>query len=376
MRRWGTALLLAALGAGHAVADPTPATPSAWTVGLFADEDWDSNVLFRPDGDDDTATRVGLRLRRDVTTPRTTASVEGNGSFVRYGTLSDLNRGAYGGNLSATYLLTRRTSVTVRDDAQSTYSHEVTALTSTGLLLPYVRTRSNAAELDTRYELDRRWTLAVGARHDLVDFDSSTLVDGSGLTGRAVLEHALSHTDTGLLSGEWQHGTARGQGADIATSRLGWRTDRHLWKLELAAGVMRVESFGSTDASVTAAFDATLTHALGAGSVFLRASRAADPGYGIGRTRTYDTVAFGATTAPGRRVAATLGGSWTRSHDPIDTTLLFDAYGADAALRCVSRAGNDVHATYAFRRRTDGTVPGAVSEHTVSFGVTYAHRWR
>jgi hypothetical protein len=350
--------------------------PSAWTVGVFADEDWDSNVLFRPDGGDDTATRVGLRLRRDVSTPRTNVAVEGSGSWVRYGTLSDLNRGVYGGDLSATYLLSRRTSVSVRDDAQSTYSHEVSALTNTGLLLPYVRTQSNVAELDTRSELDRRWALVVGARHELVRFDSSALVDGSGLTGRAALEHALSRTDTGLLSGEWQHGTARGQGADIAISRLGWRRDRHAWRLEFAAGAMRVQSFGSPDARITTSFDATLTRALGAGNVFARASRAADPGYGLGRTRTYDTVAFGATVASRRGWTATLGGNWTRSRDPLDSTFLFDAYGGDAALRCVSRSGNDVHGTYAFRRRTDGTAQGAVSEHTVSIGVTYAHRWR
>src|SRR5262249_33075243 len=152
-----------------------------------------------------------------------------------------------------------------------------------GLLLPFVRTRANSAAFDAQYQLSRRWLTAVDFRHDLVGFDSPTLVDGSGMAGRASLERALSRSDVGAVSGEWQHGSAHGTGADIQTARAAWRTDRRAFRIELGGGAMRVQAFGSSHAVTTTAFDAGVSRSVHGGSLFVRATRSADPGYGLGR---------------------------------------------------------------------------------------------
>src|SRR4029450_9994650 len=119
--------------------------PVSWTFAFRANERWEDNPAFVPDGPSSFVSRGSIDASRIWRSSRGELTLQGNGEASQYHSLPELSRFAYGGEVTGKYALSPRFSVTGEQDYSVANALETADLHEAGLLLPQGKTQKVTA---------------------------------------------------------------------------------------------------------------------------------------------------------------------------------------------------------------------------------------
>ena len=351
-----------------------PAVPS-WTLSVGVEQSWNSNPRFRsPDDPGDSLDRFAATLSRHWVRPQTEVTFSAEGSGLVYRQLDSLDAFDYSGGLELTHRLSRQATASLRESVSSRYSIEQQALTADGLLLPLSRSLANRASVTLDYRFSQRTTGLVSVGHDLVRFDSTSLVDGSTLTANGSLRRRLSRT--GALGLAYTYARSNAQTlAHIHTlaATLGASLGRHV-VVDGALGLSQIRSPGVEPSGATPTGGAGLLarwrrHLAGA-----RYTRSANQAFGLGRQRVSSVVSASLASTPVGRLALDANYSRGLSTDPQDSAFRLTSDAVAVDLRHPLWRRIEVAGGYSYRRSdSEGARP--VTARIYRIALAYRQEW-
>jgi len=171
--------LVCGCGADQALAQGAAQATQPWSLSAGIIESYEDNVSLQTGGGSDLGSRVQAGLGRDWTFHRGSLSTSANASQFFYRESPGLNTVGYGANFGASYLISRRASITVGNTIASSYAQDSAVLTQAGLVLPKVLTRTNVASASWSYVLSPKTQMGLGFRAQTVRFNRSGFDNGS-----------------------------------------------------------------------------------------------------------------------------------------------------------------------------------------------------
>jgi hypothetical protein len=362
---------------------PTPAAQndSAWILGVDAQQSYESNIQYRPDGDDDFVTRAGATLRRHLESRRGRLDLELGAGGLLYRTHSELDLFTWSVAVDGTRQLSRRSSLQAEARSSQGYARETVLLDQT-LVPPYAVTRTDSGAVSWLYHLARDLEGRLEAEGDHVDFSSPGFVNGWTVTARARVEQA-SERAWGL-GGATEYERTSNAGVRYEIERLFgiWRSNlaRGL-STRLEAGVAGFRVLDSPDprldldTHLTPMATAELAGQLGRSTLAVRLAREIDQTYGLGTVGvTYDArLAY--TLRLGSRVDAFATGDYARflsGSAPLGGPTR--ALRTTAGARYVLSDGWALQADYSYWHWYDPVA--GWGNHTVGLAVRRAFDWR
>ena len=352
----GIAAVFEVSGSAHAQQQPAE-IPSLWRFDLTTGIGYDNNLRFRPVMESAVSGRLRAGLTRLLRSPRTNVSLGATGEGSVHRPLREYNGVNYSSDLTASYLVSPRTTLRIGDSFSKSYTSDSRVLIDAGLFLPRTVARSNNASIEASRDISPRWTWSVLAEHTVVHFESNLLIDESSFRARADLSRqSLSASRIGL---NYQLGhTDRRLLADSDSHRLAlWGQHRFGEKVSvrLDVGASKLLSQGSDAGRVipgwSAQFDvrspkqtfsATMIHSL-------------SEAFGLGRlqVRSAASVRFARTLTP--RLTAGVNGTLSRSEDPgRDRSRTFETKSVDGDFGFRFAQNVEISLAGGYRKRDSG----------------------
>jgi hypothetical protein len=192
---------------------PSPSAPARdrFEASLRLQGSYDDNVLrTEPRGEGqyvgDATAALGYRHRWR----RSWLSFGGHASAQRYSIARRLDRTDYGGEGTLALTLFRRTKLTLDQTYASSYTRDIPALASAGLVLPLVV--ANRAESTVQFErpFASRWRFDTDAQYERVDFPSRALSKGEEVTVFSSVHRRLRRHHWLTLGYEFAQGWSSG----------------------------------------------------------------------------------------------------------------------------------------------------------------------
>jgi hypothetical protein len=303
---------------------------SLWNVVLQAGESWERNPMFRP-GETEASFADRLQARVDYlrTTPRARFSAALGGTGIRYHSFEDLDHLGGNAGLGLAYNLSPKAMISLNDNFESRWARDSTLLVDSGLYYDTVRTLTNRATGQFRLRATERTSAVVDVRHEYVNFDSDTLLDGTQIAATGSLNRRIARAQTLGISYSYassnSSGTTRSTNHTVFGSWAG--TFGQHWGLAGSGGAIRAAS-GQwrpyAAGELTGEFRRTALHA--------RASHSVSQAYGFGREREATILNAGVRQQVGRRLLASIGVGYDRSREVGADTAPFTGVNANGAL--------------------------------------------
>jgi hypothetical protein len=327
------------IAGGHPIAGSVPSplklaagrsANSLWNVVLQAGESWERNPMFRP-GETEASFADRLQARVDYlrTTPRARFSAALGGTGIRYHSFEDLDHLGGNASLGLAYNLSPKAMISLNDTFESRWARDSTLLVDSGLYYDTVRTLTNRATGQFRLRATERTSAAVEVRHEYVDFDSDTLLDGTQIAATGSLNRRIAPEQT--LGISYSYASSNSSGTTRSTNHTvfgSWAGTFGLhWGLAGSGGAIRAAS-GQwrpyAAAELTGEFRRTALHA--------RASHSVSQAYGFGREREATILNAGVRQQVGRRLLASIGVGYDRSREVGSDLPPFTGINANGAL--------------------------------------------
>ncbi|MFN8092264.1 MAG: hypothetical protein U0599_08615 [Vicinamibacteria bacterium] len=279
---------------------------SPWNLTLRAGEGWVRNPGAVPGGTASSpATRGSVAVGYQRTGGRSTVGLSADAAGARYHDYGTLNNVGGGGSIRLARTLSPRASVTVGDSLETRYAYENSLLMNSGVVLGPVRTLTNVATAGFGYRFGSVTSFTVDARHERVDFDSPTLVDGSQLALGATINHRRSVLGGLGASYLFVASTTAAQRSESHTAYGSWR--RLLgprWTTGLSLGITHSSRAQGNYPYAVGELGATYGRAFFSARFSTNLSQA----YGAGYEQEVRTAGLTVRRAVGRRVTASLSG--------------------------------------------------------------------
>ena len=375
MRRITAGALVIGALAGVVQGQDRGGKPAARSLALFVDETWTDNVRFLDETDPDMVTRVGARAELKRTRSRGELALSADAAALQHARTSDLDQLFYGGRLSASRQLTRRTNVRLDESYRVAYSADQRGFSELAVAEPLSRSRTHDVHGDIGRQLSRRATAGLALRHTHVAFDeASRLASGDRLALQARLERETSRDGRLRLVAEreWSW-TGEPTGA---VSRLGTAWSGRLGpfvRLETGAGAVAVEGgeidvqpFGSAALSIEG-----LRGSLGA-----RYERSVGAAFGVGGLQSMDLFQARCTWRPSRRIAADADAVRIISRSQSSDALLASMDQVQANLRYIVGSRLALGAGYQLRRRESASAAVVPHAAALLLSISYSQDWR
>ena len=350
-----------------------------WTLRVSAQESWDSAaraVGSQPDVHYLGRLRLGIAHGRGGRRAQLLVSGQAATTFAQQELSVD--RFAYDASVQGTVQLGPRLRLSVSDNLHADYSDESPLLGSEGTVLPLVLTRENTARAELVYRWSARTSLTSALRHDLVGFDSGTLIDRSSGSLTTRVRRLVGRSQGLTLDHVFSVRAAAGRRAPSHRLSGGWEGTRHARQtLALELGVERQELLSGTG-SRTRPYGAVAATARGRrGALSLSYEHRLTPSYESLDDRAADTVALGGSATLWRRLAANVSTSYSLRRAAAAGLGADHMLRAGAGLSLGFRSGAELSSRYSFhsRRRALGPEP-RLSRHRVELSVAFARLWR
>lgn len=364
------------------VSQTASSSPNAprWRFSLGVKEDLQSRVQLSTASDEsDLVSRLGGTLSYERKGPRLLLALNGSGSGLFYRHLNRLNRFSYTGGVVGSYVASPKLTLTFADAVTSAYTYDTPSLVEEGILLPLVLSRTNRALAGIAYQVSPRTAITIDGRHDLVKFDSSSLVSGSRLSTSSALRRQVSKSHSlGFVYG-FNRYVNRDRVTYLNSVSPAWRGTLNRW-LDASASVGAgwvddsVEPAGRFLLVSTVALSAHFQHS----TVAVRARRDVTPAYGLGRNRQSDSVSLDLSRNFGTKVTFLILGSVSSSDDPFNADTVIGILSQNHLASLSYEVSRDLSLTggYTYRSRNSGgpSSPG-VHSHGAQISLSYGLRW-
>lgn len=284
-----------------------------WNVILQAGESWERNPMFRPaETEASLADRLDAHVDYLRTTSRSRFSANLGGTGIRYHSFEDLDHVGGDAGLGLNYNLSPKATVSLNDSVESRWARDSTLLVDSGLYYDTVRTITNRASGQFSLRATERTTAAVDVRHEYVNFDSDSLLDGTQIAATGSLSRRIAPEQTLGVSYSYASGSASGTARSTNHTIFGsWAgTFGQQWGLAGSGGAIRTASGLWRPYAA-----AELTGDLRRTSLYARASRSISQAYGFGRERESTILNAGLRQQLGRRLAASIGVGYDRNRE-------------------------------------------------------------
>jgi hypothetical protein len=328
------------IAGGHPIAGSAPSplklaaersANNLWNLILQAGESWERNPMFRP-----AQTQASLADRLEAqadyirTTPRSRFSAALGGAGIRYHSIEGLDHLGGSAGLGLAYNLSPKAMISLNDTLESRWARDSTLLVDSGLYYDTVRTLTNRANGQLSLRATERTSGAVNIRHEYVNFDSASLVDGTQIAATGTLSRRVAREQTlgasYVYSSSSSSGTTRRTNHTVFGSWAGRFGEQ--WATAVSAGAVRAA--GGQWRPYAAA---ELTGEFRRTSLYARASHSVSQAYGFGRERETTILNAGLRQQLGRRLLASIGGGYDRSRDVGADTPPFTGINANGNLR-------------------------------------------
>jgi hypothetical protein len=357
-----------------ATAPPKPAALSSWGLWLRLGGSYDDNPRFLPDPEAVPEYLAdgggGLSFTRRI--PRGEISLEGDAWLVRSQYGGDLDRYNYAGSLGSSYRLSPHVTTRVRGTYGYSDSRQSPVLEESGLLYPFVRTRTITGAGELAWQLSEWNDAFVRVDYEDVRFDtSSPFVGGGFLATSATFSHQTGPKTALGLSYLFGAGTGQGTQRPNHTAYASWggRLGRG-WNLGLSAGLTYVAARGSLSEFWTPYLSADVSRrALG---VLLAASytRSVGLAYGLGQERLADIVMVRVGRQLGGGVGVSGSYSWALNRDPSNAVYRLRSEHAGGGLSwAVARQCQLEAGYYWFRNESTDTSANLSSQRVTLSGL-------
>jgi len=358
---------------------PEPAPLSSWGMWLRLGGSWDDNPRFLPEPEAVPEYLAdgggGLTFTRRI--PRGDISVAADGWLVRSQYGGDLDRYNYAGALKSTYRLSSHLTTRVRGTYGYSDSRQSPVLAESGLLYPFVRTRTitGAGELSWRLS---EWNDAfVRVNYEDVRFESSSpFVGGGFLATTATFSHQIGPSTALGFSYLFGAGTGEGTRRPNHTLYASWggRLGRG-WSMGLSAGVTYIVARGSLSELWTPYLSADVSRrALG---VLLAASYSRSVGlaYGLGQERLADVVMARVSRQVGGGVSVSGSYSWALNRDPSNAIYRLKSEHAGGGLSWAVTSQTELEAGYYWYRNESTDTSANLSSQRVTVSGLFWTNW-
>jgi hypothetical protein len=332
-------------------------------------EAWDENPYFEPLATDATLVdNASMRLSRSFRRSRSFLTLSGAGSGTRYHDISDLDRFSWSAGLSAAHRFTPRTFFSLFEDFNAAYSTSDELLAGSGVLLPLVRTWTSRGGAELSHDLNSRVSLAASVRYDRVDFEESTLVEGSELGLGARASRRLGATDSVDLIYVYQRSLVDQTTLPVHNVHLAWNgTHGNRYSFGLGAGLSYLDARGDADDVVEPFGFAAGTLRGRFGMLQAQYSRSVSQAFGLGRIRVANLVSVGASRDLTRWLTASGTYGYGHSRDVLDPDFLAESQAYEASLRFALARTLRLVATYGWRQsETTGSLEASGAIASVS----------
>lgn len=304
---------------GAASADAQEGTTSPpWRLDLTAGVGYDDNIRFTPSMESAVSGRLGAGLTRLMRSSRANLTLGASGEGSAYRESPEFNRINYSANLSASYLISPRSTVRIGDSFSKGYTGGSPLLIDAGLFFPRTVSSTNDASIEASHQISRRWNWTVSARHRVAYFDSTLLNDGSSFIGRADLSWTSAPESPIGLYYEFGRMSPGGRpsfnlhGATLRTGRrFGEKFSAHL---ELGARTLISQRTESSRVVPTGA--AGFAVRSGKQTIEAGAFRSVSEAFGLGRLQVRSAASLRFARTLTSRVALGLNANLSRSRDP------------------------------------------------------------
>jgi hypothetical protein len=291
------------------------------------------------------------------------------GTGVRYHSIEGLAH--FGGNagLGLVYSLSPKAILSLNDTLQSQWGRDSVLLVDSGLYYGTVRTLTNRATGELSLRATERTTAAVDVRHEYVNFDSDTLVDGTQIAAGGTLSRRIALEQT--LGASYVFASSSRSGAPRSTNhtvfgswagRLGLR-----WTGAASAGAIRT-AFGQWRPYATAQLSAEFRRTL----LYARASHSVSQAYGLGREREATILTAGLRQQLGRRLSASIGGGYDWSREIGEGSTPFHGITANGDLSFTLSRHFFLSAAGSYRHR-QGDSPASLATTSSRVGLRLAY---
>lgn len=347
-----------------------------WVLSLGAQEGWEMNIRnsSSTQGQDDTVTRFVGGLSHAHQGPRLTLDLAADGAANLYRVNTALNRFNYSGSVGLGYRLSSKTAFALRDSLVSTYTTDLVGFDDEGQILELTLVRRNRAVGSLRHQVSTRTNLTLSGRHDYVDFQSETAIDGKRYGGGLDLSRRFGENTTWTLGANVSRSERLGTAADVGTANLGWRhTFTREWTAGAAAGISRIHS-GDQDRTRWNA-EADVSRRVERSTLSAGYARRVGQAFGLGRERESDVYRLGYDRLLGTKFAFSGDFAYIVSRDPFDSTFNLKTQNYTAGLSWNLAREWGLRGSYLFRRRSGSTGPGVDGQRAL-LALSYRKAWR
>jgi len=373
---WAAAAVFALVPAVARAQPPAPATqgPESWVLSLGIQEAWEKNIRNSSLGQDDTFTRFVGGLSHAHQGPRLTFDLAANGAGNVYRQNSGLNVFNYTGTVGLGYRLSSRSVLALRDTLVSVYNTDLVGFGDEGEILELTLVRRNRATASLSHRISTRTNLTLSGRHDYVDFDSETAIDGQWYGGGLDLSRSFGESTTWTLGANVSRSERLGTTADVGTATLGWgHTFMRNWSASLAGGITQIRSGGRDRTRWNA--EADLSRRVEGSTFSMGYVRRVGQAFGLGRERETDAFRLGYDRALGTKFVLSGDFNYVVSRDPFDPafTLKTQIYAVGLTYNLASEWS--LRGSYLFRRRS-GITGQSIDGQRALIGLAYRKVWR
>lgn len=353
-----------------------------WFLNAEANEAQESNVDTTPGGSGDLRSYLQASGGRNWTLPSGNISVTGNVGQSFYHQQTGANTFSYGVGGIASYAVSPRLSLNVRETTTTGLAQDATTLDGAGLLPPKLLTQITTSSAGLEYELSRRTRARWVVAHQLLSFDSSDFQAGSILSTAVNIGRQLSRSHTLGVSGVAQraitNGSSATQGSVLGTWQHAIGKDV---SVVTSAGLGLFTVPGQSGVQSTPAGLVAVTARLRQDDTFaIRYDRSTTIEVAIDNLTHYSdsvTADYGLSLAS--RISINASGNYARSIFPSDPNRRRDGWTGSIAARYSLAPGLNLTAAYrTYERNTTAAGGGDLSSlegRTATMSLAYGLRW-
>jgi hypothetical protein len=326
--RLGVALLLAALpraGAaqGREGDGGRQRDPNAWGLTIGLSSSINSNIRYTANGGiRGLVTRFNGGFARTQNVGGISLKASGQAAALVHGSsLSDLNRGTYAGQVSATGKLWRGAGFNVADQMAFTYNNDARDLGDLDdptLALRLTSTRRNVVQGGMSQQIGRRSGMNLHGSYRTTSFpDAADLVGGKVYAGSTSFTTAIGRVGAVSLGYAYSYSSNRRADAEVHSGSIGYsRPLGRSFTMGLTAGASRIATLGETPIRGTG--EVSLAYTPRTGRFGLRVSRHVSQAIGFGRERVADRASLSYSRPLTRNLSWSVNTAYSISRDPVD----------------------------------------------------------
>ena len=377
------AVLRAFLGIGFvcgfalsAQAQSASGATNPWTFSTSVAGAYEGNALFvGPEGDEEFSHNVQAGIGRNWTLRRGAVNLFGSANQYFYRKSTSLNDFRYNVGGGASHAVTRRLTWNGSTTMTSGLARDAAVLTTAGLVLPSVETRTSASSSVLAYALSRQQQLNWTVSQSGVGFSSGLFKGGSQLTSVLAWSHQVGKSQAVGISQDYSRTFADGVNTNIYGIFGTWSRTAGEWTAHTSAG-LRPYSIPGEGYHFTWGLSAGITKPVRPGQVLgITYDRSVTQTYGLSSgNHLLNSVSGSYGFALTRRMFTSFGASYLRSSEPVilDENSTGQTGTASLTYRLGSRVGIGFSSSIYSR-----TFPATerVTSYNMMTSLTYGTTW-